>query len=180
MYQQALSTRPSLRTSYSTRIARGVCEWQMHGMLHEHFENGFMTIARNWRAARSPPAVWPGFSEDDMPRYEGLRSGLGGTSLFLPTDAVYVDLTHSSRLGAAYLPARRASGTHMFGWWKNARSGGALKASGEVYPSSAKSTRLWLKSQIKTNQHSLVLGATEVATEATTAPATDCPSNPPN
>jgi hypothetical protein len=65
----------------------------------------------------------------------------------------------------------------MFAWWKNARSDRSsepLKASGKVRPSLAELTPLRLKSQ----------GATEVVaegtTEATTAPATDCSSNPPN
>jgi hypothetical protein len=78
----------------------------------------------------------------------------------------------------------------MFAWWKNSRLGASsklpcegpggtlnsklpLKASGEF-------TRLQPKTEIKRNQCSRVLGtslgATEVATEPTTAPATDCPS----
>src|SRR5262245_21461774 len=86
-------------------------------------------------------------------------------------------------------------GIAMFGWWKKAgpdasnelpseRSDGTLNsifppnAAGEVHPSLGKFTRLQLKTESKRNQCSLVLGTslgtTEVTTESTTVPATDC------
>jgi hypothetical protein len=81
----------------------------------------------------------------------------------------------------------------MFGWWKTRAetppddgpsedpigmldSKIPIRPSGEVHPSLGEFTGLRLKTEIKRNQCSHVLGTTEVTTEPTTAPDTKCTS----